>query len=59
MTQGSGDAVKVAQFDAGEKVAPLFHGKLTNRPIGLSCVTYQDEFTCPGNLYALAIIAGT
>ena len=53
----SGDAVKIAQLGAREKMAPLRHGKLANRAFGLSCVADNDEFTRPCDLYALAIIA--
>jgi hypothetical protein len=52
------NTVKIAQFDASQKVAPLVGRKLIERPFWTICITDDYEFALACNLDALAIVAG-
>lgn len=53
----SGDVIKVARLDTGEKVAPLIRRELTNRTIGVVGISDQDIIASTCDLDASAAFA--
>jgi hypothetical protein len=59
ISNGSCNCVEVAELNTGEEMMPFIHSKLTDWPVGLRGVPYNDELASTRDLYASAVIAGT
>jgi hypothetical protein len=53
-----GNAIKIAEFGSGEKMAPFVRGKFADRTLWITCIADEDVFPPTCHPYTCTAFAG-